>query len=119
MNVDALPDTDLNVDAVADPELSGEDDSEAGEGETTCEEFSSEDLGSAKPTKRKAAQLEDPGDFKSPSTQLKKSDSLGKTTKSPKSPQGKLICAPVTLLVAVVVFSFVQVLYSFFTLNFR
>ena len=56
MNVDALPDTDLNVDAVADPELNGEDDSDNGEGETSIEEFSSEDLGITKP-KRKAAEL--------------------------------------------------------------
>ena len=66
------------------------DESDDGKGETSIEEFSSEDLGTAKPTKRKAAELEDSDDFKSPSTQLKKSNSLGKTTKSPKSPHGNL-----------------------------
>jgi len=78
------------------------DESDDGGGETSIDEFSSEDLGTTKPKKRKTAELEDSDDFKSPSTQLKKSNSLGKTTKSPKSPHGNL--APP---------------YSFFTLNFR
>ena len=59
MNVDALPDTDLNVDAVADPNLNDEDDGDDGEGDTSVEEFSSEDLGNTMPKKRKAEQMMD------------------------------------------------------------
>ena len=92
MNVDAVTVPDLNVDAAAAPEINDEDNGDDGEGDTSEETFSSEDLGNTMPKKRTAEQLLDGdfdhNDFKSPSTKLTKSNSLGKPSKSPKSPRG-------------------------------